>query len=160
MDKGKGKIPEYEVDHPDNNDSDVSAPSLDSEFGVSIMRTPRVKKALTVANEKLYRSSRAKNLVSQCTYNEYMAHHYAFTIKVAAKQEPEIPSLRHMLEGEESDYHEPHKAAENRTKAKPHKAAQRPNHTNPRKDQTTQSHTQAEPHKAAQRLNRAEPHGC
>ena len=85
MDKGKGKIPEYEVDHPDNNDSDVSAPSLDSEFGVPIMRTPGVKKALTVANEKLYRSSRAKNPVTRFGYNEYMAHHYGFTMKVAVE---------------------------------------------------------------------------
>ena len=43
-DKGKGKMPEYEVDE---NDSDVSARSLDSEFGVPIMRTPRVNKTLT-----------------------------------------------------------------------------------------------------------------
>ena len=52
-DKGKGKMPEYEVDHPDDNDSDGSAPSLDSEFGVPIMRTPGVKKALTSASKKL-----------------------------------------------------------------------------------------------------------
>ena len=29
-----------------------------------------------------------------------MAHHYAFAMKVAAKQEPEKPSLHHRLEGE------------------------------------------------------------
>ena len=52
-DKGKGKMPKYEVDHPDDNDSDGSAPSLDSEFGVPIMQTPGVKKALTSASEKL-----------------------------------------------------------------------------------------------------------
>ena len=45
--KGKGKMREYEVDHPDDSDSDVSARSLDTEFGVPIMRTPKVKKALT-----------------------------------------------------------------------------------------------------------------
>ena len=45
-DKGKGKMPEYEVEvHPDDSNSDDSAHSLDSEFGVPIMRTPRVKKA-------------------------------------------------------------------------------------------------------------------
>ena len=38
-DKGKGKMPEYEVDHHDESDSDVSARSLDSEFGVPIMET-------------------------------------------------------------------------------------------------------------------------
>ena len=53
LDKGKGKMPEYEVDHPDDNDSDGSTSSLDSEFGVPIMRTPGVKKALTSAREKL-----------------------------------------------------------------------------------------------------------
>ena len=95
-------MPEYEVeDHPDNSDSDLSARSLDSEFGVPIMRTPGVKKALTSTNEKLRRSSRAKTQVTCYTYNEYMAHHYAFAMKVAAKQEPKRPSLRHIrLEGE------------------------------------------------------------
>ena len=37
LDKGKGKLPEYEVNHLDERDSDVSACSLDSEFGVPIM---------------------------------------------------------------------------------------------------------------------------
>ena len=92
-------MPEYDVDHTDDNDSDVSARSLDSDFGVSIMRTPRVKKALTSANEKLYRSSRAKNPVTRYAYNEYMAHHYAFTMKVMTEQEPKIPSLRRRLDG-------------------------------------------------------------
>ena len=49
-----------------------------------------------------------------------MAHHYAFTMKVAAEQEPEIPSLRHSLKGEELNYREPHKAMESRAKAEPH----------------------------------------
>ena len=94
-------MPEYEVDvHPDDSDSDVSAPSLDSEFGVPIMRTPGVKKVLTSTKGKLCCSSRAKNLVTWYAYNEYMAYHYAFTMKVAAEQEPERPSLWHMLEGE------------------------------------------------------------
>ena len=107
-DKGKGKMPEYEVEvHPDDRDSDDSARSLDSEFGVPIMRTPGVKKALTSTNEKLRRSSRAKTQVTRYAYNEYMAHHYALAMKVVAEQEPEDPSLRHRLEGE-------NKAAENR----------------------------------------------
>ena len=83
-DKGKGKMPEYDVRHPDDSDSNVSAPSLDNEFGVPIMRPPRVKKVLTSANEKLCRSSREKNPVTRFGYNEYMAHHYAFTMKVGA----------------------------------------------------------------------------
>ena len=93
-------MPEYEVDHPDDNDSNVSARSLDNEFGVPIMRTPGVKKALTSTNEKLRRSSRAKTQVTRYAYNEYMAHHYALAMKVVAEQEPEDPSLRHRLEGE------------------------------------------------------------
>ena len=32
-------------------------------------------------------------------YNEYMAHHYAFMMKVAAEQELERPSLRHRIKG-------------------------------------------------------------
>ena len=104
-DKGKGKMPEYEVDHPDNSDLDASARSLDSDFGVPIMQTPRVKKALISENEKLCRSSRAKNPATRYAYNEYMVHHYAFTIKVAVEQEPESPSLHQRLEGEELNYH-------------------------------------------------------
>ena len=93
-------MPEYEVVHHDDSDSDVSAPSLDNEFGVPMIRTPGVKKALTSANEKLRRSSQAKNPVTRYAYIEYMAHHYAFTMKVVAEQEPKRPSLRHRLEGE------------------------------------------------------------
>ena len=100
----QGKMPEYEVDHPDDSDSDASARSLDSEFGVPIMRTPVVKKGLTSANEELRRSSRANNPVTRYAYNEYMAHHYGFMMKVTAKQELETPSLPHMLEGQESKY--------------------------------------------------------
>ena len=42
------------------SDSDDSAHSLDSEFGVPITRTPGVKKVLKSTNEKLHRSSRVK----------------------------------------------------------------------------------------------------
>ena len=51
MDKGKGKMPEYEVDHPNESASDVSACSLDNEFGVGIMQTPGAKKAINSANK-------------------------------------------------------------------------------------------------------------
>ena len=74
---------EYEVEgHPDHNDSDDSARSLDCEFGVPIMRTLGVKKALTSTNEKLYRSSRAKTQVTRYTYNEYMAHFVYICISI------------------------------------------------------------------------------
>ena len=78
LDKGKGKMPEYEVDNPDHNDSDVSAPSIHNQFGVPIMGTPGVKKALTLANERLPRSSQEKNPITWFGHNEYMAHHYVF----------------------------------------------------------------------------------
>ena len=97
-------MPEYEVDHPDGSDSDASARSLDSEFGVPIMQTPIVKKGLTSANENLRRSSRARNPVTRYAYNEYIAHHYAFTMMVTTEQEPESPSLPLMLDGQESKY--------------------------------------------------------
>ena len=69
---------------------------------VPIMRTPGVKKALISTNEKLRRSSQVKTQVTRYAYNDYMVHHYAFTMKVAAEQEPKRPSLRHRLEGENS----------------------------------------------------------
>ena len=59
------------------------------------MRTPVV-----TTNEKLRRSSQVKTQVTRYAYNEYMVHQYAFVMKVAAKQEPERPSLHHSLEGE------------------------------------------------------------
>ena len=59
MDKGKAKIPEYEDDHFDRNES---THSLDSEFGGFDVPI-EVKKARTSANEKLCRSTREKNPV-------------------------------------------------------------------------------------------------
>ena len=89
-------MPEYEVDHPDGSDSDASARSLDSEFGVPIMQTPGIKKALISAKIKHCRSSWVKNPITRYAYNEYLAHDYAFTINAAAEPKPENPSLRHM----------------------------------------------------------------
>ena len=80
MDKGKAKRPKYEDDQFDGNESTYS---LNSEFGgldVPLMRSPRVKKALSSANEKLCRSTQEKNLVSRSGYNNY----YAFIMKMAA----------------------------------------------------------------------------
>ena len=129
LDKGKGKMLEYEVNHPNESDLDVSAHSLDNEFGVPIMWTLGVKKALTLTTEKLRHLSREKNPITWFSYNEYMSHHYAFMMKVEAEQKPEscieatrdprcmttmdeemqavglrpfnTTSLRHSLEGEE-----------------------------------------------------------
>ena len=56
---------EYE---DDRFDDDALTHSLDSEFG-GFDAPIRVKKALTSANEKLRRSTREKNPVSQFGYN-------------------------------------------------------------------------------------------
>ena len=88
MDKGKAKMSEYEDDPSNDNES---THSLDSEFGafdVPLMRSPGVQKTLTSANEKLRRSTRHKNPISRFGYNDYMAYHYAFMMKVAADREP------------------------------------------------------------------------
>ena len=71
MNKGKGKMLEYEDDQFDDN---RSTHSLDSDFGgfdLPIIRSPEVKKALTSANEKLRHSTREKNPVSRFGY-DYM----------------------------------------------------------------------------------------
>ena len=78
-------MPEYEVDHPYNSDSDVSTHSLNSEFGTPIMQIPSVKKALTLSTEELRRSSREKNYATRFGYNEYMVHHFAFRMKATAE---------------------------------------------------------------------------
>ena len=54
------------------------------------MRTSRVKKALTSANEKLQRSIHEKNPVNQFGHNDYMTCHNAFMMNVAIVREPEI----------------------------------------------------------------------
>ena len=84
MDKGKEKMSKYKDDHFDDNES---THSLDSEFGGFDVPIG-VKKALTSANEKLCRSTREKNHVSRFGYNDYMAYHYAFKMKVVTVREP------------------------------------------------------------------------
>ena len=69
-----------------------STHSLDNELGgfnVPMMRTPGVKKAIDTTNENLCHSTQEKNLISRFGYNDYMAQHYAFMMKVASAQEPE-----------------------------------------------------------------------
>ena len=116
-------MPEYEDDQSDSNEW---APSLDSDFGVPIMWTPREKKALILANEKRWRSSRERNPDTQISYNEYMAHHYGFTMKVAAEQDPKCTSRHHRREGEELKL--PGKAEESR-KPDGSRRSQKPNRT-------------------------------
>ena len=78
-------------EYEDLNDN-ASTHSLDSESeGLKIpnIQTAGVKKALESANEKLRRSSREKNPVSRFGYNDYMAYHYAYMMKVTSLQELE-----------------------------------------------------------------------
>ena len=82
-------MPEYEVDHFDKSDVDRSTCSIDYEFGVPIMKTPRVKKALVGTNEKVRCLTWEKNIVTQFGCDNYMAYHYAFVIKVVTIRELE-----------------------------------------------------------------------
>ena len=87
LDKQKAKISEYE----DTNDK-ASTHSLDSEFeglDISNIQTVGAQKALESANKKLRRSSREKNPVSRFGYNDYMAYHYAYMMKVTSVRDPE-----------------------------------------------------------------------
>ena len=87
LDKGKAKMSEYE--DPNHN---ASTHSLESEFEdieISIIQIDGTKKGLESANEKLRHSSREKNPVSRFGYNDYMAYHYAYMIKVTSVRELE-----------------------------------------------------------------------
>ena len=87
MEKGKVKMLEY-VD-PDEN---KSTHSLDSEFeglDVLIMQMNGLKKVIATANEKIRRSTREKNSVSRFGYDDYIAYHYSFMMKVATVRELE-----------------------------------------------------------------------
>ena len=65
-------------------------PVTESEgLDISIIQTAGAQKALESANEKLRRSSREKNPVTRFGYNDYMAYHYAYMMKVTSVQEPE-----------------------------------------------------------------------
>ena len=85
MDKGKAKMSEYEDDHFDDSES---THSLDIEFG-GLDVPIGAKKVLISANEKPRRFTHEKNPVSRFGYNDYMAYHYAFMMKVATIREPE-----------------------------------------------------------------------
>ena len=87
LDKGKAKMSEYE----DPNDN-ASTHSLDNEFeglDIPIIQTVGAKKALESANETLCCLSREKNPVSLFGYNDYMAYHYVYVMKVTSVREPE-----------------------------------------------------------------------
>ena len=87
LDKGKAKMLEYE-----DPIEKKSTYSLDSELeglDTPMIQKNRAKKAIISTNEILYRSTQEKNLVSQFGYDDYMAYHYAFMMKVVIVQEPE-----------------------------------------------------------------------
>ena len=112
------------------------------------MRTPGVKKALTTTNEKLRRSSQAKTQVTRYAYNDYMVHQYAFAMKVAAKQEPERPSLHHRLEGENRpNRNRPNRGKEIREEPRRRNKAVKNHATKPRRT--------AQPSRARKPRNRA-----
>ena len=80
--KGQDALPEQEAkDTTSGEDSDHSPQSVDSKY--------EMRKAPGVTNGKFRQSNRQKNPIVRFGYNEYMAHHYAFMMKVAANQEPE-----------------------------------------------------------------------
>ena len=136
------------------------------------MRTPEVKKAFTTTKEKLRRSSQAKTQVTRYAYNDYMVHQYAFTMRVAAKQEPERPSLHHKLEGENrpnrnspnrrkeirEDATKPRRTAQQRRKEPRNKAAQEPR--KPTKKDASRSTDFATTHNASWSTDSTTPHKC
>ena len=85
--KGKKKMLEYDTNRGelDRRESD----SKKSNDGPLRVKSASAKKASTLANEKLRRSTRQKNLVVRFGYNEYMAHHYAYMMCVVEVREPE-----------------------------------------------------------------------
>ena len=62
--------------------------SLDDELGILVMRTLGVKKAMEAMNAKLHRSTRLKNFVQTLSYDNYLAHHYAYMASVVQVVEP------------------------------------------------------------------------
>ena len=86
MEKGKKKIPEYDIDidESDQNESD----SGKNEEGALETKSETTEGALKSTNKKLHRSTRQKDPVKKYGYNEYMAHHYAYMTKVTEVREP------------------------------------------------------------------------
>ena len=85
--KGKKKMPEYGTDRDlsDLHESD----SEKSNDGPSRAKSASAKKASTSANEQLRRSTHQKNPIVRFGYNEYMAHHFAYMMRVLEVRDPE-----------------------------------------------------------------------
>ena len=85
LDKGKAKMSKYE----DTNDN-TSTHSLNSESeGLDISNTQMAGAQKTLEYANLHRSSREKDPVSRFAYNDYIAYHYAYMMKVTSVREPE-----------------------------------------------------------------------
>ena len=95
MDKGKAIMLEYEDDHFDDNESTHSLDSAFGGFDVPIMRTPRIKKVVATAKEKLCRPTQEKNSVSRSSYKDYMVYHNAFVSNTSLN--PRDPKYIHIL---------------------------------------------------------------
>ena len=93
--KGKEKVDEppmvldASIDHSGiGGESSGLEMSLDKELGIPIMRTPGVKKAMEAMNTKLRKSTQLKNLVQRLSYDNYLAHNYAYMASVGQVVEP------------------------------------------------------------------------
>ena len=79
--KGKKKMSEYGTDRNESNRHESD--SKKKNDGRSRAKSVLARKASTLANEQLRRSTHQKNPVVCFVYNEYMAHHYVYMTHVA-----------------------------------------------------------------------------
>ena len=86
--KNKGRMHAREG-APSTCDTESDSSQHYRERGDPVEQTPGVKKAVKGPSQKLQRSSRMKNPVVRYGYNEYMAHHYAYMMKISEDREPE-----------------------------------------------------------------------
>ena len=69
-----------------------------------------------MANRELRRSTHQKNPVKRYGYNEYMAHHYAYMVKLAAVREPKsYAEAARDLNWQQATEEEMHTLMENKT---------------------------------------------
>ena len=68
--------------------SSGSRMSLDEELGIPTMQTSGVKRAIEAISSKLHRSTCIKNRVQRLSYDNYLAHHYAYMENVVQVIEP------------------------------------------------------------------------
>ena len=71
------------------SDQSESDSQLGSDNGPLELRTELARRAIKTVIEKIRRSTCHKNLVIRYEFNEYMAHHYAYMMKVASIHDQE-----------------------------------------------------------------------